>query len=61
VVQPSSLTLGVDGKFMQLVRGKAEIFGAELVVGKNYLFGVECKAAVFTWRGCTIEMSHEVL
>ncbi|KAL9715439.1 Cleavage polyadenylation factor subunit clp1 [Leucoagaricus gongylophorus] len=37
---------------IKLVRGKAEIFGAELVVGKYYLFGVECKAAVFTWRGC---------
>ncbi|KXN91403.1 mRNA cleavage and polyadenylation factor CLP1 [Leucoagaricus sp. SymC.cos] len=43
---------------IKLVRGKAEIFGAELVPGKYYLFGVECKAAVFTWRGCTIEISQ---
>ncbi|KAF9447863.1 hypothetical protein P691DRAFT_670597 [Macrolepiota fuliginosa MF-IS2] len=43
---------------IKLVRGKAEIFGAELVPGKIYLFGFECKAAVFTWRGCTIEMSQ---
>ena len=41
----------------QLVRGHAEIFGAELAEGKSYLFGSECKAAVFTWHGCTIQMS----
>ncbi|KAF9077161.1 hypothetical protein BDP27DRAFT_1379573 [Rhodocollybia butyracea] len=41
-----------------LVRGQAEIFGAELVERKPYLFGSECKAAVFTWVGCTIEMSQ---
>lgn len=33
------------------------MFGAELVEGKTYLFYEECKAAVFTWEGCTIEMS----
>ena len=43
---------------LQLIQGKAEIFGAELVTGKYYLFGVECKAAVFTWKGGTIEMSE---
>ena len=41
----------------QLVTGHAEIFGAELADGKTYLFGQECKAAVYTWQGCTIEMS----
>ncbi|KAI0748375.1 Pre-mRNA cleavage complex II protein Clp1-domain-containing protein [Daedaleopsis nitida] len=40
-----------------LVNGNGEIFGAELAEGKTYLFGQECKAAVFTWQGCTIEMS----
>ncbi|KAI6127761.1 Pre-mRNA cleavage complex II protein Clp1-domain-containing protein [Pisolithus croceorrhizus] len=40
----------------QLSRGNAEIFGAELAEGKTYLFGFECKAAVFTWQGCTIVM-----
>ncbi|KAI1783997.1 hypothetical protein LXA43DRAFT_1044507 [Ganoderma leucocontextum] len=34
---------------IKLVSGHAEIFGAELADGK---------AAVFTWLGCTIEMSH---
>ncbi|TBU35506.1 hypothetical protein BD311DRAFT_772602 [Dichomitus squalens] len=43
---------------IKLVSGHAEIFGAELAEGKAYIFGQECKAAVFTWQGCTIEMSH---
>ncbi|KAF9014076.1 Pre-mRNA cleavage complex II protein Clp1-domain-containing protein [Cyathus striatus] len=42
---------------IKLLRGPAEIFGAELVEGKTYLFGLECKAAVFTWQGCTIEVT----
>ncbi|KIY50845.1 hypothetical protein FISHEDRAFT_38058 [Fistulina hepatica ATCC 64428] len=41
---------------LSLVKGRAEIFGAELALDKSYLFGEECKAAVFTWTGCTIEM-----
>lgn len=41
----------------QLLKGHAEIFGAELAEGRSYLFGSECKAAVFTWHGCTIQMS----
>lgn len=44
----------------QLVHGHAEIFGAELAEGKSYLFAAECKAAVFTWHGCTIQMSPPV-
>lgn len=39
------------------MHGQAEIFGAELAEGSTYLFGLECKAAVYTWQGCTIEMS----
>ena len=42
---------------LQLVRGQAEVFGAELADGKTYLFYEECKAAIFTWVGCTIEIS----
>jgi polyribonucleotide 5'-hydroxyl-kinase len=41
----------------QVLKGHAEVFGAELADGKYYLFGHECKAAIFTWQGCTIEMS----
>ncbi|THH17124.1 hypothetical protein EW146_g3646 [Bondarzewia mesenterica] len=42
---------------IKLAKGHAEVFGAELAEGKTYLFGHECKAAIFTWQGCTIEMS----
>jgi polyribonucleotide 5'-hydroxyl-kinase len=42
---------------IRLLRGFAEVFGAELAEGKYYLFGHECKAAVFTWQGCTIEVT----
>lgn len=41
----------------QVLEGQAEVFGAELAKGKHYLFGSECKAAIFTWQGCIIEMS----
>ncbi|KAF8478491.1 Pre-mRNA cleavage complex II protein Clp1-domain-containing protein [Russula ochroleuca] len=41
---------------IRVLKGHAEVFGAELADGKYYLFGHECKAAVFTWQGCTIEM-----
>ena len=41
----------------QLTRGHAEIFGFELVEAQTYVFGAECKAAVFTWQGCLLEMS----
>ncbi|KZV85518.1 Clp1-domain-containing protein [Exidia glandulosa HHB12029] len=39
-----------------VVRGTAEVFGAELAPGRTYLFGHECKAAIFTWEGCTLEV-----
>jgi len=44
---------------IRLVKGKAEIFGSEIAVGRTYLFGSECKAAVFTWHGCTIEVTGQ--
>lgn len=44
---------------IKLVRGHAEVFGAELAEGKQYLFGSECKAAIFTWQGCTIEVTGQ--
>ncbi|KAF7322484.1 mRNA cleavage and polyadenylation factor CLP1 [Mycena chlorophos] len=43
---------------IKLVHGNAEVFGAELAANRPYLFGQECKAAIYTWQGCTIEMSH---
>ncbi|KAI0031721.1 Clp1-domain-containing protein [Vararia minispora EC-137] len=42
---------------IKLVRGRAEVFGAELVEGKTLLFAYEAKAAVFTWHGCTLEVT----
>ncbi|KAL0946785.1 hypothetical protein HGRIS_012958 [Hohenbuehelia grisea] len=42
---------------VKLLRGQAEVFGAELAEAKPYLFGCECKAAIFTWQGCTIEVT----
>ncbi|KAF7311476.1 mRNA cleavage and polyadenylation factor CLP1 [Mycena kentingensis (nom. inval.)] len=43
---------------VKLLHGDAEVFGAELAVNVIYLFGQECKAAIYTWEGCTIEMSQ---
>ncbi|KAG8760525.1 Cleavage polyadenylation factor subunit clp1 [Ceratobasidium sp. 428] len=43
---------------VRLTSGNAEVFGAELAPGRLYLFGGECKAAVFTWYGCTLEISR---
>ncbi|PCH37779.1 hypothetical protein WOLCODRAFT_135845 [Wolfiporia cocos MD-104 SS10] len=42
---------------IKLVNGQAEIFGSELAESTTYLFGLECKAAVYTWQGCTIEVT----
>lgn len=42
---------------IKLVSGFAEVFGAELALGKTYLFGAECRAAIYTWQGCTIEVT----
>ncbi|KAH7889600.1 Pre-mRNA cleavage complex II protein Clp1-domain-containing protein [Phlebopus sp. FC_14] len=43
---------------IKLIQGHAEVFGAELAEGQTYLFGSECKAAVFTWQGCTLQISR---
>ncbi|PBK92963.1 hypothetical protein ARMGADRAFT_1012667 [Armillaria gallica] len=42
---------------VKLSRGHAEIFGFELVEGQTYVFGAECKGAIFTWQGCIIEVT----
>lgn len=42
---------------IKLLQGHAEIFGAELGQGVSYLFGLECKAAVYTWQGCTLQVT----
>lgn len=42
---------------VQLVNGYAECFGNELATRIVYLFGGECKAAIYTHSGCKIEIS----
>lgn len=42
------------------MNGTAELFGTELVVGNTYTF-TGTKAAIFTWRGCSFEVSGDVL
>ncbi|THH06497.1 hypothetical protein EW145_g4045 [Phellinidium pouzarii] len=41
---------------IKIIRGSAEVFGAELSEGVTHLFGSECKAAVYTWQGCTLQI-----
>lgn len=42
---------------LQLIDGKAEVFGAELCEGVDYVFGHECRVAIFTWQGCTLRVT----
>lgn len=37
------------------------MYGAELAPNRWYHFVAECKAAVFSWEGCEIEMSTKAL
>ncbi|KAL9113138.1 MAG: hypothetical protein Q9227_002750 [Pyrenula ochraceoflavens] len=50
------------GSYVQvkLVTGTAEIFGTELCPGQSYTF-TGTKAAIFTWEGCTIQVSGDAL
>ncbi|RKP26183.1 hypothetical protein SYNPS1DRAFT_21999 [Syncephalis pseudoplumigaleata] len=41
---------------LKMTEGMAEIFGCELMLEKEYRFSGQ-KLAVFTWQGCTIELS----
>lgn len=43
---------------MQLLSGTAELFGTELSPGQTYIFG-GTKAAIFTWQGCSIQVSGD--
>lgn len=42
---------------IKLLGGTAEIFGFELLPGFENPLAEECKAAVFTWTGCDLEIS----
>ncbi|EXJ78567.1 hypothetical protein A1O1_08968 [Capronia coronata CBS 617.96] len=50
------------GKYIQvkLLRGTAELFGTELVPGNTYTF-TGTKAAIYTWHGCSLEISGDPL
>ncbi|XP_049782845.1 protein CLP1 homolog [Schistocerca cancellata] len=45
---------------LELKNGVAEIFGTELVKGKAYTFTTGAKVAVFTWKGCVVELRGKV-
>lgn len=56
----SELRFEVEGNanvFVELKSGMAEIFGTEIVRNKKYLFTAGTKMAVFTWHGCTLELT----
>lgn len=42
---------------IKLLGGTAEIFGFELLPGFENPLAEECKAAIFTWTGCDLEIS----
>ncbi|KIW63666.1 hypothetical protein PV04_08651 [Phialophora macrospora] len=50
------------GKHVQvkLLTGTAELFGTELVTGNTYTF-TATKAAIYTWNGCSFEVSGDAL
>lgn len=41
---------------LELMSGKAEIFGSELTKTRKYTFTCGSKVAVFTWHGCVVNM-----
>ncbi|XP_067010563.1 protein CLP1 homolog [Anabrus simplex] len=45
---------------LELKSGVAEVFGTELVKGKLYVFTTGAKIAVFTWKGCVLELKGKV-
>lgn len=42
---------------VKLLHGQAEVFGTELIRNKRLTFNAGSKVAVFTWHGCTVEIS----
>ncbi|XP_014235124.1 protein CLP1 homolog [Trichogramma pretiosum] len=42
---------------LELKSGLAEVFGTELVKQKKYKFSNGSKVAVFTWHGCTLQLT----
>ena len=46
---------------MQLLSGTAELFDTELIVSPNAYVFENIKATIFTWQGCTVEVSGDAL
>ncbi|MXQ98246.1 hypothetical protein E5288_WYG001640 [Bos mutus] len=42
---------------LELLAGMAEIFGTELTRNKKFTFDAGAKVAVFTWHGCSLQLS----
>ncbi|XP_017693703.1 PREDICTED: polyribonucleotide 5'-hydroxyl-kinase Clp1 [Lepidothrix coronata] len=42
---------------LELLTGMAEVFGTELTRNKKFTFDAGAKVAVFTWHGCTVQLS----
>ncbi|XP_060553316.1 polyribonucleotide 5'-hydroxyl-kinase Clp1-like [Ruditapes philippinarum] len=42
---------------LELINGKAEIFGSELTSGRKYSFNAGSKVAVFSWHSCQIKLT----
>ncbi|KAL9966563.1 hypothetical protein ACROYT_G024659 [Oculina patagonica] len=40
-----------------LLQGQGEVFGTELIKNKKFTFKAGSKVAIFTWHGCTVEIS----
>ncbi len=45
----------------QLSDGHAEIFGTELTKGKKYMFYPGAKLAAYSWQGCVITISFQIV
>lgn len=64
-VRPLHVSCCVHGAdpllFRQVIDGQAELFGAELAPKRWHYFVAGYKGAVFSWEGCTLEMSPPLL
>jgi len=49
-----------DKVIIELKSGMAEIFGTELVINTKYQFTTGSKFAVFTYQGCTVQVSGKM-
>jgi len=50
-----------DGEVnVAILEGQAEIFGTELVKNKPYVFSSGTNLAIFTWHGCTVELTGQL-